>query len=85
MEGSTLFLTLGGLFLAGLLADLVGRRTRLPRVTLLLACGLVAGRSGFGLLAQEVEAGYGFLSVSALTMVAFLLGGALTRENLAHY
>ena len=85
MEGPTLFLTLGGLFLAGLLADLVGRRTRLPRVTLLLACGLVAGRSGFGLLPEEVEAWYGFLSVSALTMVAFLLGGSLTRENLARH
>jgi hypothetical protein len=35
MENTALlFLTLGGLFLAGLVADLFGRRTRLPRVTL---------------------------------------------------
>jgi hypothetical protein len=31
-----ILVTLGGLFLIGLLADLVGRHTPLPRVTLLL-------------------------------------------------
>ena len=76
------FLTLGALFLAGLLADQIGRRTRLPRVTLLLGCGLVAGGSGLDLLPPAAEAWYGFLSVTALTMVAFLLGSSLTRETL---
>lgn len=83
MELPVVFLTLGGLFLAGLLADLVGRRTPLPRVTLLLCCGLVAGRSGLNLLPDVVTEWYDFLSVTALTMVAFLLGSALTRESLA--
>ncbi|MDX1649280.1 MAG: hypothetical protein R3263_05435, partial [Myxococcota bacterium] len=40
--GRTL-LVLGGIFLAGLAADLVGRRTALPRVTLLLLVGFAVG------------------------------------------
>lgn len=75
-------LTLGVLFLVGLAADEVGRRTRLPRVTLLLLAGVAAGRSGLDLVPAEAEAWYEFLSVSALTMVAFLLGSALTRQSL---
>ena len=76
-------LTLGILFLVGLAADEIGRRTRLPRVTLLLLAGVLAGRSGLDLVPPEAEDWYEFLSVSALTMVAFLLGSALTRKNLA--
>ena len=83
MDLPIVFLTLGGLFSAGLVADLVGRRAFLPRVTLLLACGIVAGRSGLDLLPETAVAWYDFLSVTALTMVAFLLGGALTSTNLA--
>ncbi len=76
---------LGALFLAGLAADELGRRTRLPRVTLLLACGVIAGGAGFDLIPEAVTRWYGFLSATALTMVAFLLGGALTRDNLARH
>jgi NhaP-type Na+/H+ or K+/H+ antiporter len=51
MENTALlFLTLGGLFLAGLVADLFGRRTRLPRVTLLLLIGIAVGPSGLALI-----------------------------------
>jgi NhaP-type Na+/H+ or K+/H+ antiporter len=85
MELSLVFLTLGGLFLAGLASDLIGRRMRLPRVTLLLLCGLAAGSSGFDWLPAAAFEWYEFLSVLALTLVAFLLGGALTRDNLARH
>ena len=83
MELPVIFLTLGGLFLAGLAADQLGRRMRLPRVTLLLFCGILAGGAGFDLIPAEAQVWYEFLSTAALTMVAFLLGGSLTRENLA--
>lgn len=76
------FVLLGVFFLAGLAADTVGRRTRLPRVTLLMACGLLMGRSGFGLIPEHVEAWFEFLSIAALTMVAFLLGSSLTWSNM---
>ncbi|MTJ03876.1 MAG: cation:proton antiporter [Sediminimonas qiaohouensis] len=76
---------LGALFLVGLAADELGRRTRLPRVTLLLACGVIAGGAGLDLIPDAVTRWYGFLSAIALTMVAFLLGGSLTKENLAKH
>lgn len=82
MELAPIFLTLGGLFLAGLAADLLARRTRLPRVTLLLALGVIAGHSGLGLIPDGVDTLFSFLSVAALTLVAFLLGNALTWDKL---
>ena len=77
---STLFLVLGALFLAGLLSDQLGRKVHVPRVTLLLACGLAVGHSGLDLLPDEIYAWYEFLSIAALTLVAFLLGSALTAS-----
>lgn len=80
MDLGLLFVTLGALFLAGLAADTLGRVTRLPRVTMLLILGLAAGQAGLGLVPEAVAAWFDELSVLALTMVAFLLGGALTRS-----
>ena len=82
MELHLVLITLGVLFLLGLAADEVGRRTRLPRVTLLLGCGIAAGSSGFDLLPAEAEEWYEFLAITALRMVAFLLGGSLSRDIL---
>jgi len=76
------FTTLGVLFLLGLAADIAGRRTRLPRVTLLLGLGILAGRSGLDLIPAQTEALFEFLSVAALSIVAFLLGGGLTAKKL---
>ena len=75
-------IALGVLFLAGLSADWVGHRFRLPRVTLLLGCGLVAGRAGLDVIPDSVTDLYPVVTVIALSMVAFLLGGALSRETL---
>jgi len=83
MHLDLVFLTLGVLFLMGLAADELGRRTRLPRVTLLLLTGVVVGRSGLDLIPPEAQQWYEFLSIAALTMVAFLLGSALTKKTVA--
>ncbi|MCI2400679.1 cation:proton antiporter [Aliiroseovarius subalbicans] len=82
MDLALTFTALGALFLVGLAADLLGRRTRLPRVTLLLGLGILAGKSGFDVIPAETEALFEFLSVAALSMVAFLLGGGLTAKKL---
>lgn len=68
--------------MAGLAIHEIGKRSRLPRVTLLIGCGIIAGGSGFDVIPAEIEAWYEFLSIMALTMVAFLLGGSLTKKNL---
>lgn len=78
-------IVLGTLFLLGLAADQIETRTRLPRVTFLLGCGLLVGQTGFGLIPQQITALYDFLSVVALSMVAFLLGGSLTRDSMARH
>ena len=85
METAPLLITLGALFIAGLGADAIGRHTRLPRVTLLLGCGIVAGGSGFDLLPGDVQSIYDGLSTVALTMVAFLLGNSLTLSALREH
>lgn len=82
MDLAQLLLTLGALFVAGLAADQIGRRTRLPRVTLLLGCGIIAGRAGLDVIPHDADVWYEFLSITALTMVAILLGGSLTKGNL---
>ncbi len=80
---SLLFLTLGGLFVAGLVADIAARRTRLPRVTLLLVIGIAVGPAGLSLIPEITNGWFETVSTAALALVAFLLGNALTRENLA--
>ena len=77
---SDTLLALGILFFAGLLADQIGRRTRVPRVTLLLICGLCAG--WIGLLPERIEALTDTIMVAALTFVSFLLGGSLKTDSL---
>ena len=82
MESHFTLLALGSLLLAGLAADEIGRRTRLPRVTLLVVFGVIIGPSGLDLLPTALSNWYEFLASIALTMVAFLLGGAITRAKL---
>jgi Kef-type K+ transport system membrane component KefB len=72
-----IFLTLGALFLVGLATDALGARTRLPRVTLLLAFGFAVGSSGLGLLGGLDRLWFPVVSHIALAMVGFLLGESL--------
>lgn len=85
MDFALVLIALGALFLVGLAADAIGHRTRLPRVTLLLICGLVAGEAGLDIIPADLQALYDILSVTALTMVAFLLGNTLTVAKLRRH
>ncbi len=82
MEPHVALLTLAAIFLAGTAADALGRRTRLPRVTVLLMIGVLLGPSGFDLMPDGIEQWYELLAAAALSVVAFLLGNALTPERL---
>ena len=67
-------LLLGALFLVGLLADLVGRYTFLPRVSVLLLAGLLIGPSVIGLIPAAVaDTWFPTLTEMALAMIGFLL------------
>jgi len=78
-----ILITLGGLFLLGLLADIASRHTPLPRVTLLLLVGLIIGPSALDWLPEFANRLFPILTDIALAMIAFLLGGRLTRSSLA--
>ena len=75
-------LAIGGLFFLGLGVDVLARHTPLPRVTLLILCGVLAGPAVFDLVPSEVSVLYEFIATVALTMVAFLLGGAFSLVQL---
>ena len=77
-----LLLTLGGVFLLGLVTATVGRRTALPRVTLLVLFGVTIGDSGFALIPQAVGDLFPTVADMAMVMVGFLLGGQLTPRML---
>jgi len=76
-----ILMTFGGLFLLGLVADLVGRHTPLPRVTLLLLTGFVVGPGVLDWLPTFTVAWFPVLTEIALAMIGFLLGQNLTRHR----
>ncbi|MDH5181904.1 MAG: cation:proton antiporter [Gammaproteobacteria bacterium] len=75
------FITIGCLLLLGLATDLLGRRTRLPRVTLLLIFGIVIGPAVLDLIPRPVLDNFELLANVALLMIGFLIGGRLTRKT----
>ena len=84
-EFASVLITLGGVMLLGMLTDLLGRHTPLPRVTLLLLFGLAIGPSGIALLPEIEPALFELLSVMALVMIGFLIGGTLTGSTLRRH
>ena len=83
MEPHVIMLGAGGILLAGLLADTIGRRLGLPRVTLLVLIGVAAGPDGRALIPSAMRAATNLVAALALTMVVFLLGSELSRKTLS--
>ena len=79
---SQILITLGGLFLLGLLTDLMGRHTPLPRVTLLMLAGFLIGPFGLNVLPDFREDWFPIVTNMALSMIGFLLGHNLTMSSL---
>lgn len=77
-----ILLTLGGILLLGLATDVLGQRTPLPRVTLMLLFGMLIGPGMLDLIPTVVTDRFELIASMALLMVGFLLGGRLTRDTL---
>ena len=77
-----ILIVFGSLFLIGLLSDLAGRRTPLPRVTLLLLAGFLIGPTVLDWLPDFAGDWFPVLTGVALTMIGFLLGQKLTLPTL---
>lgn len=78
MDLATIFFALGGLFLLGLITDLIGRTTPLPRVSLLMLFGFLIGPSALDLLPDIGQSWFPVVADIALVMIGFLLGGRMT-------
>lgn len=84
-ELSRTLITVGALFLLGLATDTIGRRTGLPRVTLLLAFGFAIGPSGLDLIPDFERRWFQMTAHVALAVVGFMLGNALSLERLREH
>ena len=78
-------ITLSIVLLLGLVTDAIGRRTRLPRVTLLLIFGIVIGPAGFNFLSPNEEKWFSIVADMALIMIGFLLGEKFTLPFLRQH
>lgn len=82
MQPTTQFLiTIGGILLFAIAADIIGKRTFLPRVTLLLLFGIIIGKDVLNFIPPIVSNQFEILADIALLMVGFLIGGKLTRKS----
>ena len=84
-DTAKVLITIGVLLLLGLLTDALGRRTRLPRVTLLLIFGFLIGPTGLDLLHPSDGRWFSLVTDMALVMIGFLLGEKLTLSSLRRH
>ena len=75
-------LLIGTILLLALGAHAVGQRIHVPRVTLLLLLGALAGPELLNLLPADANAGFSLVTNLALAMVGFLLGERMSLAEL---
>jgi Kef-type K+ transport system membrane component KefB len=75
-------IAIGAILLLGVATDYLGRRTVLPRVTLLLAFGIIVGDEVLGMIPASLSGRFDIITDMALLMIGFLLGGKLTLKSL---
>lgn len=75
-------ITLGLLFMVGFLADIIGKNTPIPRVSILMVAGFMIGPSGFDILPVRAQSWMPVVSDMALVMIGFLLGSSLKYDSL---
>ena len=86
MESTSLFmLTIGGILLLGLITSAIGRKTFLPRVTLLLIFGAMIGSNGLDWIPLEISRRFELVANVALLMVGFLLGEKLVFKSVRQF
>ncbi len=81
-DSAQFLLTIGGIFLLGLLTNAIARHTVFPRVTLLLLFGVIIGDEVLGVVPEIFENRFDIIADMTLLMVGFLIGGKLTKGSL---
>lgn len=74
-------IAIGSILLLGLATDFLGKRTFLPRVTLLLIFGIIVGEEVLGVIPHSVTSRFEIITDIALLMIGFLLGGKLSLNS----
>ena len=82
LQTAEFLFAVGSFLLLGLAADSVGKHTPLPRVTLLLICGVIVGDEFLGIVPVSVSNRFEMITDVALMMIGFLLGGKLSFRSL---
>lgn len=82
MLSGGMLITLGSLFLVGLAAHEIGKRTHIPRVTLLLLVGAIASPNALNIVPPDMQNWFPYVSQIALCMVGFLLGEQFVYKTL---
>ena len=87
MESSAelLLLLLGSFLLVGYVAHVLGNRTHLPRVVLLILVGIVAGPAGFNLIPESASTWFPTVSQAALSVIGFALGEKFLGSRIKLY
>ncbi len=67
-------IAVGAFLLVGYAAHVIGRRAHVPRVTLLLLIGVVAGPNALGLVPRSAAEWFPIVSEVALSIIGFMLG-----------
>jgi Kef-type K+ transport system membrane component KefB len=80
-----LILTVGLILLVGMVTEFISRGIRIPRVTILILCGVFIGPSMLDLLPSASRHWHVVVSQIALLMVGFLLGGKLSIVSMRQY
>ena len=75
-------ITVGGILLLGLGTDMLGKRTSLPRVSLLIIFGAIIGPSILNIIPAFFLDQFQIVAQIALVMVGFLLGSKFTPKAL---
>lgn len=75
-------LLIGGIMLLALAAHTLGQRLHVPRVTLLLLLGALAGPEVLNLVPSKVSDSFGLVTELTLAMVGFLLGERMSVRDL---
>ena len=87
MDGTvaTTLITLGALLILGLFAQVIGKRTHIPRVTMLILLGMLMGEFGLDFIPSGTDESLAYITTTALTMIGFLLGGKLNQNSLKEH
>ena len=79
---ATVFVSLGVILLLGLATNYLGKRTFLPRVTLLLVLGIIVGDEVLGVIPASLTLRFNIITDITLLMVGFVLGGKLSLATI---